>query len=240
MQNTKFKTTALCYLLLFFIPFSYGQSPKKADIILTILKDSIENNSIVTVEFFNHSNQNYYLPLDTSMNRYLGFNSYYEAKEHFSLKEIWYDEEMNRGNFRGSDTSDCMDVQQSVFSGKLIRKKEEFKNVDILFLESNTSVRLQIPIQFIKREFYSCSLFYQSTDSLFTYFQLNYQVSKEKMEQLREKDTMYNRSNLENKGYVLYTYEIQSNIVPLKISKAMRAFMNDPFFGKEFLEIEKE
>lgn len=239
MRNSIFKTVAICYLL-FMVSISYGQNAKNAEITLTILKDSIENNSLVTVEFFNHSKHNYYFPLDISMERYLGFNSYYETKEHFSLKEVWYDKELNQGFFRGTDTSDCMDVKQSLFSGKSRIKEKEFTNVDILLLEPNTSVRLQIPIQFIKREFYSCSLFYQSTDSLFTYFQLNYQVPKEKMEQLRKENEFYSQKVLEDEGYQLYSKEIQSNIVPLKISKAMRVFMKDPFLGKAFLEIEKE
>ncbi len=157
------------------------------------------------------------------------------------MKERWYDFDMNLGNFRGSDTSDCMDIKQEIFSSKSIKKEKEFINVDVLLIESNTSVRIQIPIKFVKREFYSCLLFYQSTDSSFAYFQLNYQVAKEKMEQLRKGNEFYGRKNLEDDGYQLYTKKIESNIVPLKISERMKEFMNDyPSYGKAFLEIEKE
>ncbi|WHT40125.1 hypothetical protein QNH98_05740 [Myroides sp. mNGS23_01] len=188
MRNTNFIREILYITMLFFTSiFSYSQNADKKDITLTILKDSIENNSLVMVEFFNHSNTNYYLPLDTSMDRYLGFNSYYESVGDFSLKEIWYDNQMDIGGGRGTDTSDCMNIKQGLFADKSSKKEKEFTNVTLLLLKSNTAVRIQLPIKFIKREFYSCMLFYQSTDYLFTYFQVCYQVTNEKMGQLKKK-----------------------------------------------------
>jgi len=235
MKSSYFKRKHY-YLLLFFISVSfYGQNTTQGDISLTILKDSIENNSLVTVEFFNHSDTDYYLPLDTSMDRHLGFNSYYDKRGDFSLNEVWYDSSMGLGNYRGTGMTDCMDVKQSSFSFKTKKEEENFKNVDILLMESNTSVRIKVAIQFIKNDIYSCSLYYQSTDNLFANFQLSYQVEKEKMEQLRHGNEFYGRKNLEDDGYQLYTKKIESNIVPLKISKEMKEFMKEPYYGKAFL-----
>ncbi|WHT40124.1 hypothetical protein QNH98_05735 [Myroides sp. mNGS23_01] len=45
---------------------------------------------------------------------------------------------------------------------------------------------------------------------------------------------------MEDQGYQLYTEKIESNIVPLKISKEMKEFMKEPYYGKAFLEIETE
>lgn len=241
MQRTNFKKTRLwCVILLFAFSFTYAQNHEIKDITLTILKDSIENNSLVTIEFFNHSDTNYYLPLDISMDRYLGFNSYYKRGDHFSLKERWYDDQLDVGGFRGTDSTNCSGLDKSLFASDSAKKEKAFTNVDVLLLGSNMSIRMQIPIKFIKHEFYSCLLFYQSTAYLFAYFQLYYQVTNEKMETLRKENEIYNRNKLEDKGYQLYTQKIESNIVPLKISRAMKEFMKDPYYGEAFLEIERE
>ncbi|WP_353100635.1 hypothetical protein [Myroides odoratus] len=241
-ENFNFIMRRLYYLMLFFVSISsYSQSAIKEDITLTILKDSIENNSLVMVEFFNHSTNDYYLPLDISMTRYLTFNSEYASENIFSLKENWYDKNMKLGKLMGSDVTDCMDPSQSLFSSKSKEKEKNFKNIDVLLIKSKTRVRIQIPIVYFKQYYYKCVLYYWETAGLLANFQLEYHVTRDSMEQLRKGNEYYSRKNLEDQGYQLYTEKIESNIIPLKISEKMKAFINDyPSYNKAFLEIETE
>ncbi|STZ30558.1 Uncharacterised protein [Myroides odoratus] len=242
MIKFNFSMRRLYYLMLFFVSISsYSQNVVREDITLTILKDSIENNSLVTVEFFNHSDTDYYLPLDISMTRYLTFNSEYASENIFSLKENWYDKNMKLGKLMASDVSDCMDPSQSLFSSKSKEKEKNFKNVDVLLIKSKTRVRIQIPIVYFKQYYYKCTLYYWAIEGQLANFQLEYHVTRDSMEQLRKGNEYYSRKNLEDQGYQLYTKKIESNIVPFKISEKMKAFMNDyPSYGKDFLEIETE
>ncbi|WP_353100638.1 hypothetical protein [Myroides odoratus] len=236
------KINKLGYVLFLFISiFSYGQNMERKDITLTILKDSIENNSLITIEFYNHSDIDYYLPLDVSMDRYLGFNSFYNSNNHFSLNEVWYDRNLKKGIEIAIETMDCMDTSQTFFSYEALLNEKNTMNIDILVLKSNRYRRMRVPIVFVKRYCGDCTLYYQETEYMFNYFQLNYQVTYERMEQIREDKKYYAREYLEDKGYQLYTKKIESNIVPFKISEKMKAFMNDyPSYGKDFLEIETE
>ncbi|MBB1139288.1 hypothetical protein H4K33_07250 [Myroides sp. WP-1] len=241
MRDPNFKRRILYVMMLFFTSvFSYSQHVVREDITLTILKDSIENNSLVTVEFFNHSDTDYYLPLDTSIDRYLGFNSFYNLNNHFSLNEVWYDRNLKKGIRIALETTDCMDTNQTFFSYKALLNDKNTMNIDILVLKSNSYRRMRVPIVFVKRYCGDCTLYYQKTEDMFNYFQLNYQVTYERMEQIREDKKYYAREYLEDKGYQLYTKKIESNIVPLKISEKMKEFMEEPYYGKTFLEIEKE
>jgi len=71
----KYKNLFSFFLLILIL---FKTNIQAQEIELRILKDTIVNNSLIEVEFYNSSETAYYFPFDTSMDRHLKNNSVFK------------------------------------------------------------------------------------------------------------------------------------------------------------------
>ncbi|MDM1412129.1 hypothetical protein HX038_15440 [Myroides odoratimimus] len=205
----------------------YSQIRNKGAIELSILKDTITNNSLITVEFYNNSDTAYYFPIDTSLDLFIWNNSFLKHGEKtltmgkFSIKEIFLDKNLQSCEMVTMELIHCFTKQTNI-SSLVLKDEINSVNIDFVFLAPKSYARLTLPVQFVKNYFHTCDLHTLKNISSLEYLQYTYEVKQDEVNNLRmlvkgkQLESYYNDLNGDGLTYKLYIGEIKSNIVPIK------------------------
>ncbi|AJH14474.1 hypothetical protein [Myroides profundi] len=225
-------------ITVFTIFTGYSQKKNEGAIELSILKDTITNNSLITVEFYNNSDTAYYFPIDTSIDRFIWNNSFLKHGEKtltmgkFSIKENFLDKNLQSCEMVTMELIHCFTKQTNI-SNAILKDEINSVNIDFVFLAPKAYARLTVPVQFVKNYFHICDIHTLNNISSLEYLQYTYKVIEDDVNNLKmmvkgkQLESYYNDLNWEGLTYKLYIGEIKSNIVPIKWERSKELLNGD-------------